>query len=109
MSTVNSEQFEGICESVWKDRADVLTARGFLSGEAALVRAVYWRLCKAGVEPPSGIEQHSNEQTIATYQTIVECLLELNARPRFDGGPFLNELVARYRLEIAETQQKAVN
>ncbi|HEY7784685.1 MAG TPA: hypothetical protein VIB00_08160 [Pyrinomonadaceae bacterium] len=109
MSTVNSDQFEGICESVWRDRANVLTARGFLSGEAALVRAVYWRLCKAGVEPTTGIERHGEGQSVSTYQTVVECLLELNARPRFDGRPFLADLVARYRNEIAKTQQRNVN
>jgi hypothetical protein len=102
MSTVSSEQFEMICESVWRDRASVVTARGFLSAEAALIRAVYWRLCKAGIEPSPSIEAHTVGQTIATYQLVVECVLELNARPRFDGAPFLNNLVARYQGEVGE-------
>ena len=102
MSTVSSQQFELICESVWRDRASVVTSRGFLSAEAALVRAVYWRLCKAGVKPAATIEKHGAGQTIATYRLVVECVLELNASPPFDGAPFLNKLVARYHCEMGE-------
>jgi hypothetical protein len=45
-----------------------------LSGEDALVGAVYWRLCKAGRQPG---------------ESIADC------------APFLRELVRRYRAEVA--------
>ena len=51
MSATDSERRRQICEEVWRDRANILTGCDDLSGEAALVRAVYWRLCKAGDEP----------------------------------------------------------
>jgi len=37
--TINSAQFQEICNGVWRDRAVLLKGRGFLSGEAALMRA----------------------------------------------------------------------
>ena len=37
--TVSAEQFQAICNGVWRDRAVLLKGRGFLSGEAALMRA----------------------------------------------------------------------
>ena len=102
-TTVSSEQFGEICNGVWRDRTAILIGRGFLSPEAALVRAVYWRLCKAGVKPTARGEKHSLGQTIATYQLVVECVLELSARPPFDGAPFLKELVERYQNEVGQT------
>jgi hypothetical protein len=99
-TTISSKQFGEICNGVWRDRTAVVTGRGFLSAEAALVRAVYWRLCKAGVKPAPSGEKHGVGQTIATYQLVVECVLELNARPPFDGAPFLKDLVDRYRDEV---------
>jgi len=100
MTTINSEQFGEICNGVWRDRAAVLTGRGVLSGEATLVRAVYWRLCNAGVKPARGAENHGSTPTVLTYQTIVGRMLELNARPPFDGAPILKELVERYQNEV---------
>ena len=50
-NTTNAEQCRQICDGVWRDRAGILFWRGILSGEDALLRAVYWRLCKAGAEP----------------------------------------------------------
>lgn len=47
----NSEKCRQVCDEVWRDRANILTGRGDLSGEAVLMRAVYWRLCKTGDEP----------------------------------------------------------
>ena len=47
--TINSDQFQETGNGVWRDRATLLSGRGFLSGEAALMRAVYRRLSKAGV------------------------------------------------------------
>ncbi|HEY0406461.1 MAG TPA: hypothetical protein VGC89_12090 [Pyrinomonadaceae bacterium] len=51
MSAVKAETLRQICDGVWRDRAGILFWRGILSGEDALRRAVYWRLCKTGAEP----------------------------------------------------------
>lgn len=59
MGAINSEKFERICDGVWRDRASILSIGGALSGEAALVRAVYWRLCKAGAEPDQSMSDHA--------------------------------------------------
>jgi hypothetical protein len=101
MTTISSEQFEKICSEVWRDRADVLRGRDLLSGEAALVRAVYWRLCKAGVKPSSSGEHYGSLQTTLAYKLGVGRLLKLSARPQFDEAPFLNDLVDRYKTEVA--------
>jgi hypothetical protein len=76
MSVINSERVQQVCDEVWRDRADVLADRGVLSGEDALVRAVYWRLCKTGDSP---------------------------AQSSDDYDPFLNELVRKYRDEAARS------
>ncbi len=59
MSTMSAEKFGRICEDVWRDRAAILSRRGILSGEDALVRAVYWRIRKAGGEPGRQLGAHS--------------------------------------------------
>lgn len=97
MTTINSDQFGGICEGVWRDRAELVTGRGVLSGEVALLRAVYWRLCKAGVNA----ESYGSEQTIPAYQLVLGRILEQSALPHFDGVPFLNDLLERYQNEVA--------
>jgi hypothetical protein len=74
MSLIGPEKIRRICDGVWHDRAAILTPRGVLSGEDALVGAVYWRLCKAGRQPG---------------ESIADC------------APFLRELVQRYRAEVA--------
>ncbi len=102
MATINAEQFEAICSGVWRDRTGIVAGRGFLSEEAALVRAVYWRLCKVGVRVTGSAENHNSMQGLLAYQLGVGCLLELNARPSFDGAPFLNALVKRYQNEVRE-------
>jgi hypothetical protein len=71
MSAPTSENCRQICKEVWRDRASIVTGRGDLSAESALVRAVYWRLCKIGDEP---------EQSLA-------------------DAPLLKELVRQYRAE----------
>ena len=76
MSIVDAEKIKQICDGVWRDRAAILALRGILSGEAALVRAVYWRLCKAGREP---------------------------GESKQDYAPFMHELVRQYRDEIAQS------
>ncbi len=97
---MNSQQFGEICSQVWKDRAAVLMGRGLLSGDTALVRAVYWRLFKVGVRPPQGVENQSFLQTTSAYQTGVCSLIEQSAHPGFDAAPILKELVERYENEI---------
>jgi hypothetical protein len=103
MTTINSEQFGEICNGVWRDRAAVLRGRGLLSGEATLVRAVFWRLCKAGVNATSSAENYSSQPTILAYQVVVGRMLEVNARPAFDGAPILKELLDRYQNEIGHS------
>jgi hypothetical protein len=72
MSAVKAETLRQICDGVWRDRAGILFWRGLLSGEDALMRAVYWRLCKTGAEPDASgngyapvlqefVEQYRNE------------------------------------------------
>ena len=101
MARINSAQFEEICTGVWNDRSEVLSGRGLLTGEAALLRAVYWRLFKVGVRPADGPENHSFEQTSAMYQLVVGCMLELNSKPTFDGSANLRELLKRYEAEAS--------
>jgi len=59
MSTLSAEKFGQLCDDVWRDRAGILSRRGVLSDEDALVRAVYWRIRKAGGEPDRNIASHS--------------------------------------------------
>ena len=76
MSTVNPENLRQICNDVWRDRADVLAdCGGGLNGENALIRAVYWRLRKAGDEPGE----------------------------RIADAPLLKELVRQYRDETGQS------
>ena len=91
-----------MCDGVWSDRAAVLRDRGVLSGDVALVRAVFWRLCKAGVRPDTDAENYDTKPTILAYQLVVSRMLEVNARPAFDGAQILRELVERYQNEAAE-------
>ena len=106
MGTINSEQFGEICNGVWRDRAAVLRGSGLLSGEATLVRAVFWRLCKAGVRPGAGVENYGSKPTIHGYQSVVASMLELSARPPFDGAPILKELVERYQNELGPSDER---
>ena len=71
---MNPERCKQICREVWRDRASILTGHSDVSDETALVRAVYWRLCKQGDEPDQGIAD----------------------------TPFLKELVQQYRDEVAK-------
>jgi hypothetical protein len=59
MSTINAKQFGQICDGVWRDRASILSGRGSLDDEAALTRAVYWRLRKAGADPDQNIDDYA--------------------------------------------------
>jgi hypothetical protein len=101
--TISAEQFQAICNGVWRDRALLLKGRGFLSGEAALMRAVYWRVSKAGIKPILSPEDYSFPRTAASYELGVSCLLEVHGRPPFNGSQYLKELVQHYRNELRES------
>jgi hypothetical protein len=98
--TINSEQFREICNGVWRDRAMLLRGRGFLSGEAALMRAGYWRLSKAGIKPILSAENYASPRTASSYELGVSCMLEIHGRPRFDGTQYLNVLMQGYKNEL---------
>ena len=102
MSAINSETFEQICEGVWRDRATILQGRGRLSGEVALLRAVYWRLCKAGGESGQSIDDYDTDHLLEAYQGLVGRALSQFAAPGFDGASFIEELLRRYRDEAAK-------
>jgi hypothetical protein len=101
--TINSDQFQQICDGVWRDRTMLLSGRGFLSGEAALMRAVYWRLSKAGIRPILSAENYGSSRTAPSYELGVSYMLEIHGRPRFDGAQYLNVLVQRYKNELRES------
>jgi len=101
--TINSKQFQEICNGVWRDRDRLLSGRGFLSGEAALMRAVYWRLSKAGIKPILSAEDYGSPRTASSYELGVSCMLEKHGRPRFDGTQYLNVLVQHYKQELTES------
>ena len=103
MSAINAEEFRQICDGVWRDRDDILAGRGILRGEAALVRAVYWRLCKAGGEPGKSIENCDIEHMLLIYQRLVGNMLTQYAHPQFDGAPFLKGLVQQYMYETGQS------
>lgn len=103
MATITPDQFQDICSDVWKDRQAILSGRGFLSGEAALVRAVYWRLCKNGLFNTNTPQHLASAQSVLTYETVVGCVLEMNARPHFNGAPYLEELRNRYQVEFGKS------
>jgi len=98
-TTINSERFEEICSKVWEDRSTVLTGRGLLTAEAALLRAVYWRLRKSAPLPANSIENSDWPQTVSAYQLRLRRLLELNGDPKLDCAQFLDELLQRYEYE----------
>ena len=100
MTTINSEQFGEICNTVWRDRAAVLRGCGILSGEATLVRAVFWRLCKAGLKTKGCAENDSSKPAILAYQLLVGRMLEASGRPAFSSEPILKELLDRYQGEV---------
>ena len=77
MSTMDTERCRQICAEVWRDRANILSGEGDLNAETALVRAVYWRLCKTGDQPDQNM----------------------------GDTPLLRELVQQYRDEMAKTER----
>src|SRR5689334_1910639 len=101
MKTINSDQFRELCDEVWRDREAVLGGQGSLSGEATLVRAVFWRLCKAGVKTKGPTDNDDATPTVLAYQSVVGRMLAANGRPAFHGAPILNALVERYTNEVS--------
>lgn len=99
MTTINAKQFGELCDRVWSDRAAVLRGSGRLSGEATLVRAVFWRLCNAGIKSKGCVDSNGATPEILAYQLVVNRMLELHGRPAFDSAPILRGLVERYQNE----------
>jgi len=103
MTTINSEQFGEICDAVWRDRAGVLSGRGSLSGEATLLRAVFWRLCKAGIKTKGCADNDGSKPAVLAYQLMVGRMLHANGRPAFDSAPILKELLEHYQNEVGSS------
>jgi hypothetical protein len=99
MNSINAEQFSDVCDRVWSDREALLKGRGQLGADAALVRAVYWRLCKVGLESNGRAESSSPTSALFEYQLVVGRMLEAKARPAFKWAPILQELLERYQNE----------
>ena len=64
------------------------------------MRAVFWRLRKAGIKTEARLDDDVSEPEFSAYQLIVARMLELNARPPFDCAPILKELIERYQNEV---------
>lgn len=94
MSTIDSEKFERICDGVWRDRDAILSGRGSLSDETAMLRAVYWRLCNAGIGQGQSMEDCDEKQMLLVYQRLVGSLMTENAHPLFDGASHLKETLS---------------
>lgn len=105
MSTISSEQFGELCNAVWRDRAAILRGQGNLSGEATLVRAVFWRLCKAGIKTKGCADSDSSKPPFDAYQIVVGRMLELSGRPAFDSAPIMTDLVTRYQNEFGTNDE----
>lgn len=105
MSTMNSEQFGEVCDGVWRDREAILRGQGSLSGEATLVRAVFWRLCKAGIKTKGCADSDSSKPPLDAYQLVVGRMLELSGRPAFDSAPIMTDLVTRYQNEVGQLNE----
>lgn len=100
MTTIDAEQFEEMCERVWSDRATVLKGSGELSGDATLIRAIFWRLCKAGIKAKGCVNTDGSTPPLLAYQLVVVRMLNRSGRPAFDSAPILKELVERYQNEV---------
>ena len=103
MSTISSEQFGELCNGVWRDRASILRGQGILSGEATLVRAVFWRLCKAGIETKGCADSDASKIPLVAYQLVVGRMLAQSGRPAFDSAPIITDLVTRYQKENGQS------
>jgi hypothetical protein len=99
MTTMNAKQFGELCDRVWSDRAAVLRGSGRLSGEATLVRAVFWRLCNAGIKTKGCADSNGATPEILAYQSAIGRMMEMHGRPAFDSAPILQNLLQRYQNE----------
>jgi hypothetical protein len=102
MDANKSEKFKRVCDGVWHDRETILSRRGALSGEVALIRAVYWRLCKTWGGSSAGTNGSEAGQMFPDYGRLVSIMLTQQAGPYFDGASLLNELVRQYREEAGQ-------
>ncbi|MCA1557281.1 MAG: hypothetical protein LC731_01930 [Acidobacteria bacterium] len=103
MNPLAPDKFKRVCDQVWRDRESILTRRGGLTGEAALMRAVYWRLCKTWGGVSTCEDGSHSGQTHFNYQRLVSIMLTQHAGPHYDGLLLLNELVRRYREESLQS------
>jgi hypothetical protein len=109
MNQLASEKFTRVCDGVWTSRDAILSCRGSLSGEAALMRAVYWRLCKAWGGAFPAADGADKGHMLLEYQRLVCILLTKHVGTHYDGSPLLNDLVRQYREEArrdAEDQRE---
>jgi hypothetical protein len=102
-SSINATQFGEICDRVWNDRAALLRGSGKLSVEATLARAVFWRLCKAGINVKGCVDTDGSTPPLLAYQSVIAQMLRTSSRPPFDSAPILNALIDRYQNEAVET------
>ena len=98
-STINAKEFGEICDRVWNDRASLLRGGGILSGEATLVRAVFWRLCNAGIGTKGCADNDGSAPPLLAYQSVVAQMLKTSSRPPFDSARILDDLIGRYQNE----------
>jgi hypothetical protein len=99
---INARQFGEICDRVWNDRASLLIGSGQLSGEATLLRAVFWRLCKAGIKTRGGADTDGSTPALLAYQSVVTQMLRTSSQSVFDSAPILDALIHRYRNEVGK-------
>lgn len=99
MNRLASEKFTRVCGGVWNDRDTILSRRGCLSGEAALMRAVYWRLCKSWGGSFPAMDGADNGHVLLKYERLVCILLTRHVGTHYDGSTLLSELVRQYRKE----------
>lgn len=102
MSAMNAEKFERLCDDVWRDRADIMMARGQLRGEAALLRTVYCRLGATVGTPGGDIEAGDPGHMLLIYKRLIGGTLTKYPHPHFDSSPFLTKLVRQYMYEVGQ-------
>jgi len=61
-----------------------------LGGEATLVRAVFWPMCKAGIKTKGCVDTDGSTSALLAYQLT------------FDGASILDALIDRYQKETVE-------
>ena len=91
---------------MWIDRASLLRGKHKLSGEATLVRAVFWRLCKTGIKTKGCVDTDGSTPALLAYQLIVAQMLKQARALPFNGPPILDALIDRYRNEAVEANQR---